>query len=78
MRLLLSGSDLEKLERVRVKLLSIGVACDIVQDTDENGAPGLPTYPELWVRRDSDFETASLALRSPGLVGAAWRGGGGY
>jgi len=75
MRLLLGGSDLEKLQRVRIKLLGMGVACDIVQDKDLNDASGLPIYPEVWVRREEDFDTAALALRSPGLVGAAWRGG---
>lgn len=73
MKLLLGGSDLGKLQQVRTKLLGMGVACDIVHQLDYDEPSGLPSYPELWVRKDEDFDTATLILQRPGSVGAARR-----
>jgi hypothetical protein len=74
MKLLLGGSDLGKLERVRTRLLGMGVACDIVYQLDEDAHEELPSYPELWVRQDEDFDTAMLALKRGSAVGADCRG----
>ena len=74
MKLLLSGSDREKLERLRKRLIGMGVACDLVHDCAGGQGPEVPTYPELWVRKDEDFETATLMLTRAGAVGQVWRG----
>jgi hypothetical protein len=71
MKLLLGGSDLAKLQQVRSRLLGMGVACDIVHQLDYDEPSGVPSYPELWVRKDEDYDTASLVLRRPGCVGTA-------
>ena len=68
MKLLIGGSDLGKLERVRTRLLCAGVACDIVHQIDCEEPEGVPAYPELWVRKDEDFDTATLALKRPGVM----------
>ena len=68
MKLLLGGSDLGKLERVRTRLLCAGVACDIIHELDSEEPEGVPSYPELWVRRDEDFDTATLALKRAGVM----------
>ena len=71
MKLLLSGSDLGKLERVRNRLLSMGVACDIVYQLECDEREEMPSYPDLWVQQDEDFDTAMVALKGAGAVGAA-------
>ena len=73
MKLLLGGSDLGKLERVRTRLLDMGVACDIVYDVDGDEQEELPSYPELWVRQDEDFDTAVSALKRSDTAEAAFR-----
>jgi hypothetical protein len=73
MKLLLGGSDLAKLENVRTRLLRMGVACDIVYDVDGDEHEELPSYPELWVQEDEDFETALLALKRPDTAEEACR-----
>jgi hypothetical protein len=73
MKLLMGGSDLRKLQRVRTRLIGMGVACEIVHQLDYDEPSGLPSYPELWVRKDEDLDTAAIVLRRPGSVGTAWR-----
>ena len=70
MKLILGGSDLEKLERVRTQLLGMGVGCEIVYSLDEEREE-LPSYPELWVRQDEDFDAAMVAMKYGGSVEAA-------
>jgi hypothetical protein len=77
MKMLCSGSDLTKLERVRKRLIRAGVTCELRQDYSNPDAPGmnseLPCYPELWLQRDEDYPIASTILTSPGAVGRALR-----
>lgn len=55
MRLLCSGSDIEKLERTRSELLRLGISCELRRETPVNSHPEIPIYPELWIRAEQDF-----------------------
>ena len=58
MRLLCCGSDLERLEQARKKLVRMGIACELHRDASEKDGSGIPSYPELWVKREEDFGAA--------------------
>ena len=58
MRLLCSGSDLEKLERTRLELVNAGIACELRRDIATNDKLELPSYPEIWIKLEKDFSRA--------------------
>jgi hypothetical protein len=58
MRLLCSGSDVEKLERTRRELVSAGIACELRRDIATNEKLELPSYPETWIKMEKDFSRA--------------------
>jgi len=67
MKLLCGGSDLEKLELARKKLVRMGIACELHRDATASDSSAIPSYPELWVKREQDFGAAVriLARLSP-------------
>ena len=58
MRLLCSGSDVEKLERTRTELVNAGIACELRRDIATNEKVELPSYPEIWIKMERDFPRA--------------------
>ena len=58
MKLLCCGSDLEKLELARKKLVRMGIACELHRDATGNDGLEIPSYPELWIKREEDFGAA--------------------
>jgi hypothetical protein len=58
MRLLCCGSDTEKLEIARKKLVRLGIACELHRDAAVSDGSEIPTYPELWIKREEDFGAA--------------------
>lgn len=58
MRLLCCGSDLDKLELARKKLVRLGIACELHRDAVARDHPEIPSYPELWIKREEDFLAA--------------------
>ena len=58
MKLLCCGSDLEKLELARKKLVRLGIACELHRDVASVDVGEIPTYPELWIKREEDFGAA--------------------
>ena len=57
MRLLCCGSDVERLELARKKLVRMGIACELHRAAGKDGSE-IPSYPELWVKREQDFGAA--------------------
>ncbi len=62
MRLLCCGSDMDKLEMARKKLVRLGIACELHRDTPQKDHPEIPSYPELWIKREEDFGAAARIL----------------
>jgi hypothetical protein len=58
MKLLCCGSDLEKLELARKKLIRLGIACELHRDAGLVNDSEIPSYPELWIKREEDFGAA--------------------
>ncbi len=58
MRLLCSGSDLEKMERTRKELARMGIACELRRDIPVGNRADIPSYPELWIKTEEDFTKA--------------------
>lgn len=58
MKLLCCGSDVEKLELARKKLVRLGIACELHRDFAGVKEGEIPSYPELWVKREEDFGAA--------------------
>ena len=58
MRLLCSGSDLEKLERTRMELVNAGIACELRRDIATSDKVQFPSYPEIWIKMETDFSRA--------------------
>lgn len=58
MRLLCSGSDLEKLEKTRKELLGVGISCELRRDIPVGNRTDIPTYPEIWIKSEADFASA--------------------
>ena len=58
MRLLCSGSDLDKMERTRKELVNAGIACELRRDIATSEKEELPSYPEIWVKMEKDFSRA--------------------
>jgi len=58
MRLLCSGSDLEKLEKTRKELVRAGVSCELRRDIPVGDSLDIPSYPELWIKAEDDFPCA--------------------
>jgi hypothetical protein len=58
MKLLCCGSDLEKLELARKKLVRMGIACELHRDAAARDDSEIPSYPELWIKRENDFGAA--------------------
>ena len=58
MRLLCSGSDLEKLERARMELAKAGIACELRRDIATDDKLEFPSYPEIWIKMEKDFSRA--------------------
>ena len=62
MRLLCSGSDLNKLERTRKELVNVGISCELRRDIPVGNRSDLPTYPEIWIKSEDDFPVAVLVF----------------
>lgn len=58
MRLLCCGSDLEKMQLARNKLVRMGIACELHRDFATLNEGEIPYYPELWIKREEDFGAA--------------------
>ena len=58
MKFLCGGSDLEKLELARKKLVHMGIACELHRDATGTDSTAVPSYPELWIKREEDFRAA--------------------
>ena len=58
MKFLCCGSDSEKLELARKKLVRLGIACELHRDANGRDGSGIPCYPELWIKREEDFGAA--------------------
>ena len=58
MKMLFSASASLEVEAVRQKLLCVGIACEVRGDTDAEATFPIPSYPELWIKNDNDFQTA--------------------
>ena len=59
MKLLCGGSDLERLELARKKLIKMGIACELHRDVAAPDSSSIPSYPELWIKREEDFGAAT-------------------
>src|SRR5579859_5394220 len=59
MKLLCGGSDLDRLELARKKLVKMGIACELHRDAASPDSSSIPTYPELWIKREEDFGAAT-------------------
>ena len=59
MKLLCSGSDLERLELARKKQVRMGIACELHRDAAAKDPSSIPSYPELWIKREEDFGAAT-------------------
>ena len=58
MKLLCCGSDVEKMELARKKLVRLGIACEIYREPPRVKDGEIPSYPELWIKREEDFGAA--------------------
>jgi hypothetical protein len=65
MKMLFSSRDRAQIEQVREKLLAAGVQCEVRDFPVDAETCGTSTYPELWVRADPDYHTASILYASP-------------
>ena len=58
MKLLCCGSDVDKMELARRKLVRMGIACEIHREAAGRDDSQIPSYPELWIKREQDFGAA--------------------
>ena len=58
MKFLCCGSDVDKLELARKKLVRMGIACEIHREAAGGDNVLIPSYPELWIKREQDFGAA--------------------
>jgi hypothetical protein len=65
MRMLFSARDRRQIERARNRLVAAGIYCEV--RTFRSTTPGADDscYPELWVRANPDYHTASVLYTSP-------------
>jgi hypothetical protein len=65
MRMLFSARDRRRIERARNRLVAAGIYCEV--RTFRSTTPGADDscYPELWVRANPDYHTASVLYTSP-------------
>ncbi len=63
--MLFSARDRAQIERARDSLLSTGVYCEIRNFRTSTAGAGDSCYPELWVRANPDYHTASVLYASP-------------
>ncbi len=62
MKMLCSGSDLDRLEQTRKRLLSAGISCELRRDIPGTDIQDVPSYPELWIKAEADFSHAVSIL----------------
>lgn len=62
--MLFSSSDGLQVDLLRHRLGDAGIACETRLSDAVQAESVLPSYPELWVRNDSDFPTALMVFMS--------------
>ena len=69
MKFLFSSSDGARLERIRRRAQASGIRCEIRFNLEEDEHLKVPSYPELWVQNDLDFQQAAGLLIKGLLAG---------
>ena len=62
MKMLFSTSDRGQVKLVRKKLSEAGIQCKVRRNPVAQGVFGIPSFPELWVRKDTDILKALKLL----------------
>ena len=69
MKLLLSSLDGSEIKSLRQELSRAGIRCQLRKNYLAHGAFGLPPFPELWIKRESDILKALKRLGTRRLRG---------
>jgi len=64
MKLLFSSRDGSEIKSLRQELSRAGIHCQLRKNRIAQGTFGVPPFPELWIKRDSDI---IKALRKLGI-----------
>jgi hypothetical protein len=62
MKMLFSASDRGQVTLTRKKLAEAGIQCKVRRNPVAQGIFGVPSFPELWVKKDSDILKALRLL----------------
>ena len=62
MKMLFSASDRGQVKLVRKKLFEAGIQCKVRRNPVAQGIFGIPSYPELWINKDTDILKALRLL----------------
>jgi len=62
MKMLFSASDRGQVKLVRKKLSEAGIQCKVRRNPVAQGLFGIPSFPELWVSKDTDILKALRLL----------------
>jgi len=79
MKMLFSSSTSLEVEVVKRKFLQAGISCEVRGDVGSEDTFPIPSYLELWVTNDADFQAALTLFRrlspKPALSWPGGRGG---
>jgi hypothetical protein len=64
MKMLFSTNDRSELRQVRKKLFDAGIPCVVRRNPVAQGVFGLPSIPELWIKKEADILKALRLLGS--------------
>lgn len=64
MKMLFSSADRTEVKEIRKRLGEAGIRCAVRNNPVAQGVFGVPAYPELWIKRESDILEA-LKLLGP-------------
>ncbi len=62
MKMLFSSTDPSEVKLVRKKLFRAGISCEVRKNPLAQGVFGVPAYPELWIKNESDIVKALMLL----------------
>lgn len=69
MKLLFSSSDPGKLELMLRELNGASIGTETRHVSGGDDGSGIPVYPELWIKREEDYEKACLIFARRGTAG---------
>lgn len=64
MKMLFSSRDCSEIKSLRQELSRAGIRCQLRHNRLAQGAFGIPPFPELWIKRDTDILKALKKLGS--------------